>query len=383
MTCSYEGCERQEHEVSDRCIFHMTAKEKDKFQLWDVCMTEFYRLVDDGDGSFTGFVLKDTVINHRGKGPRGTRFEREIDMSDCHLTGETDLTDTDFHDDVDFSGTRFDTVIFRKCKFKGSADLSGSRYRKADFRNAYFEKGGNFDDCIFEDGDFSHASIQYVSFRRVKLDNVLFTDAQLEFAYFSDGIWLNDPTRSLFRKVYDLISVSDERYIIREEKEAMAKEGKTRENALRRAEGTYRRIKHSLNNEGKYDSAGEFYIHEMRMKRDRYKLERRYLGWLGMWLYAFTTGYGEKWRNVIMTALFIIFSYSIFYYLAEAITRGSANYSPNYWESLYFSFVTFTTLGYGDYRPYSEYQLIAVTEAFIGAFTIALFVLVFGRKVMR
>jgi hypothetical protein len=46
--------------------------------------------------------------------------------------------------------------------------------------------------------------------------------------------------------------------------------------------------------------------------------------------------------------------------------------------------VTFTTLGYGDIHPLGfSSHAIAFSEAFIGAFFIALFVVVFARKMMR
>ena len=65
------------------------------------------------------------------------------------------------------------------------------------------------------------------------------------------------------------------------------------------------------------------------------------------------------------------------------IKQGLTSYKPDFLESLYFSFVTFTTLGYGDYAPTQAFQLVATAEAFFGAFMIALFVLVFGRKMLR
>jgi len=45
--------------------------------------------------------------------------------------------------------------------------------------------------------------------------------------------------------------------------------------------------------------------------------------------------------------------------------------------------VTFTTLGYGDFAPQDSYRIVAVTEAFLGAFCMALFLIVFARKIMR
>ena len=51
--------------------------------------------------------------------------------------------------------------------------------------------------------------------------------------------------------------------------------------------------------------------------------------------------------------------------------------------SLYFSVVTFTTLGYGDITPIGPSRLIAALEAFTGSFTIALFVVVFVKRMTR
>ncbi len=50
---------------------------------------------------------------------------------------------------------------------------------------------------------------------------------------------------------------------------------------------------------------------------------------------------------------------------------------------LYFSVATFTTLGYGDMSPVGISRLIAASEAFLGAFILALFVVVFVKKMTR
>ncbi len=51
--------------------------------------------------------------------------------------------------------------------------------------------------------------------------------------------------------------------------------------------------------------------------------------------------------------------------------------------SIYFSVVTFTTLGYGDISPHGFARFIAAFEAFMGSFTMALFVVVFVKKMTR
>ncbi len=52
-------------------------------------------------------------------------------------------------------------------------------------------------------------------------------------------------------------------------------------------------------------------------------------------------------------------------------------------QCIYSSVVTFTTLGYGDITPVGISRVIAATEAFSGSFTIALFVVVFVKKMTR
>jgi len=45
--------------------------------------------------------------------------------------------------------------------------------------------------------------------------------------------------------------------------------------------------------------------------------------------------------------------------------------------------VTFTTLGYGDISPIGVTRFFATFEAFIGSFSLALFVVVFVKKMTR
>ena len=54
------------------------------------------------------------------------------------------------------------------------------------------------------------------------------------------------------------------------------------------------------------------------------------------------------------------------------------------WECIYFSIVTATTLGYGDYQPTSGiFQGLASFEAIFGTFMWAAFIAIFVRKYMR
>lgn len=505
--CGYEKCPRLAEKESKFCIFHISAEEKERRGLWKKCMEQFYELVDNGEGDFRGFILKD--INLIGR-----VFEQEIDFSGSIFVGLSKFSDilegkktlfknivsfenTEFINDADFSGTIFYNyaffrgvmfdrdAIFIETTFRGNADfikmrcssdanyddvmfndkvsfqeskiyklyLSRATFREkvdfsggmfgddtvfsdtnfsknanfreirikkgifvnanfndrvifspkeedkkdgiptftnADFKAAYFEKGGSFDDCIIKEGHFENSSIQNVSFRNVNLDNVCFAGAQMELTYLADSKWTAPPNRSKMEQLKDMISVSDPRYVLKEELEAKKISKENREEkikALQNAEGTYRRIKHSLQNEGEYEKASGFYIHEMKMKRKRYWYTLGLIAkwnFFWNWFYAISCGYSERPKRVVINALILILIFTTVYYSCDAIGKGGdEEYNPSLRESFYFSVVTFTTLGYGDYSPKLNFQLVAVSEAFIGAFTMALFVLVFGRKVMR
>ena len=56
------------------------------------------------------------------------------------------------------------------------------------------------------------------------------------------------------------------------------------------------------------------------------------------------------------------------------------NIVKSYGEKLYFSGITFTTLGFGGYSPMGGAKVLAFIESFLGIFSIALFVYSFARR---
>ncbi len=92
-------------------------------------------------------------------------------------------------------------------------------------------------------------------------------------------------------------------------------------------------------------------------------------------------GYGERVWRIVACMVGIIVIFAIIFFKFKFIDTNNMSL----WNCLYFSIVTFTTLGYGDIRPMDcvTARLIASIEAFLGACGIALFIFALGRKADR
>ncbi|MDQ1803099.1 ion channel [Chryseobacterium sp. CKR4-1] len=89
-------------------------------------------------------------------------------------------------------------------------------------------------------------------------------------------------------------------------------------------------------------------------------------------------GFGEKLNRIIWSTMTIISFYSIIYYFTDL-----DKVKGNVVNSIYFSAVTFTTLGFGDITPLNGsniLKLLVASEALLGAFIIGLFVAGFSNK---
>lgn len=140
-----------------------------------------------------------------------------------------------------------------------------------------------------------------------------------------------------------------------------------------------------------YDVSGRFYQLERVMRR--MQMQRFSREWCWSKLLDVMCGYGENAARVIGFSLLIsIVSAICYFFLGVNSPNGMLIFSANndmeqnvfnFLECLYFSVITFTTTGYGDFLPIGFSRLVATLEAFIGAFAISLFVVVFVRKMTQ
>ncbi|MCK5893859.1 MAG: pentapeptide repeat-containing protein [Endozoicomonadaceae bacterium] len=157
------------------------------------------------------------------------------------------------------------------------------------------------------------------------------------------------------------------------------------------AEDVSRNIRRQCDMHGLQEESGDFFQKEMLYRRYQLPLysRRRFVSKMVDLL----CGYGERpIRAMVFSAVMVAFCallYSIIGVSAggEIIqVRWELDWMTNLgnlMKCLYFSIVTFTTLGYGDISPVGYGRAVAALEAYLGTFVLALYVVIFVKKMTR
>jgi len=329
--------------------------------------------IDLGTLDLRGIILRvATLVSARLERAylENARLERAI-LEDAHLEGAY------------LSGARLEGATLFNAHLEGAylpgvhlegAILLGARLERADLGDAHLE--GAF---------LPGAHLEGAKLGGARLERADLGGAHLEGAYLS-GAEFSPYTR--------LEDVDWGNYVLGEEKAG----------DLYPAAHTYRRLKQWHTNVGMYDRAGDFFFREMEARRKNYwwgssqrkpfrdlfhpfkpkdflraLFPRKPFPWAWSTLLSSLCGYGEKWQRVVIWAAVIIFGLAAAYYLWGSFSSSSFR------DTLYYSIVSFVSLGYGRWTPQPSgwAKGAGAAEAFIGFFIMALFLITFTRKMTR
>jgi uncharacterized protein YjbI with pentapeptide repeats len=145
-----------------------------------------------------------------------------------------------------------------------------------------------------------------------------------------------------------------------------------------------------------------YFVRESEARRKKALVDHCWIDWLSHAGQRWGMLYGERPRRVVYASVAIVLLFAVLFPLLGGVSVEQAQPThsifyptlPFSWSlpepisvlltSLYFSAVTFTTLGYGGMQPSSSAtQLLAAVESLFGALLIALYVAVVSRRVIR
>lgn len=224
----------------------------------------------------------------------------------------------------------FRDVGFKNARFAG-CNLSQVTFNECYLRRAQFEKcdlvNSRFDSCDFSQAKISGSRIDFASFRNceVGLSNIEFE---------------KDATPRAMVRVC-------------------------------------RSLKLNAMSMGNFADAGELTYLEKTYERLGHRRDRSWGKWLASAAQNALWGYGEKpWR----LALFMVFNIVLFGTLLHGLDPLP---DKGWWEHLYFSGITYLTVGYGDLAPASPLaRLLSVVCAAAGIGTFGMLIAAVTKKVM-
>lgn len=91
-------------------------------------------------------------------------------------------------------------------------------------------------------------------------------------------------------------------------------------------------------------------------------------------------GFGYRPLRVVAAAMACIVLFGLCYWLTNGVVPVDPKHEVGFPQAMYFSGVTFSTVGYGDFVPAPHIRFLAMSEGMLGAFAMSFFVVVLANR---
>lgn len=262
---------------------------------------------------------------------------------------------------ADLSGANLFDANLRGAEMLGG-NLSGADLTGSDLQGVDFTKANLFGARLW------HANLEGANLIEANLSQADLWDAKL----YNVRLWRTD-LKDAWSLAKQNFAHASNRFLT---------EYRISEGGVNSAEDAYRSLKGYFLTKGRYSDASWASFKEKSMEKRR-MLKKRDPAFLPSWIMNILCGYGEKPYRIILSSFIVIFLFAVIYYLTNAIQlAGFDEYRLTFNDHIYYSIITFTTVGYGDFipRPFPLYRFLAACEGFTGTFMIGLFIFTLARK---
>ena len=285
-----------------------------------------------------------------------------------------------------FLNCKFKNISFENCDFYTSQDDINIFNSKTSFTNSYFKN------CHIEKNVFQNISLNNIYFIHSNMKNIIFNEIYMDKIYITDcdcrSLKIINPEITDLKFDDNFLTKFDEETFIDEIK-VDKNYKKTYETAFK----VYREFATKFEANRLIDNSGEYY-YKSKVMENKYlngmKKIKSYIYWL-------LCGYGERPTYALITSLEIVLIFAIIYMLTGLNMGGYiidysmmlefGIYSPNlisdFMKSLYFSIVTFTTVGYGDITPVGISVFLSGIEMLLGLTMVGVWTATLARKITR
>jgi uncharacterized protein YjbI with pentapeptide repeats len=347
-------------------------------KLREVNATEILKQIENGEDIFLENVRITGKLDLRNinlKNVSKARFAREIEYYGLEkelkiVESEIKIPNSFFEEDVDFSNT----------EIRKDIDFSGTSFlRKSDFSGANFARGASFKDANFTGG----ASFNYANFAKTARfrDTNFAGDASFKDANFTgDAIFF--PTefdKAYFRgTTFTNVSLNETDY------NQMNVEWSTLKDALIFDGPTYIKLIKNFREMEQFEDADAAYYQyrQLSQKNKEWSFPKLMDVVAGV-----SCGYGVKPGYPLIWGFILIIVFALVYKLGNGIKRlklkENGDNRVSFWDAFYFSLVTFSTVGYGDWYPEDRYRKFVMIEGVLGWLLLALFIVTLANVMIR
>ncbi len=305
----------------------------------------------------------------------------------------------------------FKQCIFKNIKFNKSS-FYGSEFSQCTFENVEFDEcnfyyedssmtvfsdNTSFKNCIFKKCNFKKTIFKNISLKSSKfiLSNMI--DCIISLSYI-ENISLKDCDCRAFKTINTIIELMEfeDDYLTKFNEDTFIdkmdvyKKGK---NFYEKIFKVYKNIGITFESNTLLNNSGEYYYLAKCMERkslNGFGKIKSYILWL-------LCGYGERPTYALITSLEILLFFTILYMFTGLDVNGNIvkydiffisnlpinNLASDFFYSLYFSIVTFTTVGYGDITPIGASIMLSGFEMILGVTMVGVWTATLARKITR